>query len=133
MRGGKRAGAGRKAGSANKLTRKIADKALAQGISPLEYMLKLLRVEPPADADAARKAEIEAMRFEAAKAAAPYVHPKLQAIEHKGPNDGPIKVENFDNRETARRMLFLLASGAVAAEAKAKPAPKARKKLPVAA
>lgn len=44
------------------------------GISPLEYMLGVLRdVEKPAD-----------MRFEAAKAAAPYMHARLAAVEHSG-------------------------------------------------
>lgn len=110
MRGGKRPGAGRKAGSANKLTRRIADKALAEGATPLEYMLKLLRIEPPSDADEVKKAQIEAMRFEAAKAAAPYVHPKLQAIEHKV--DGPIKVEHYDARESAKRLAYHLRANA---------------------
>jgi hypothetical protein len=128
VRGGRRPGAGRKAGSANKLTRKIADKALAEGTTPLEYMLKLLRAEPTPDADAAEKARLEAMRFEAAKAAAPYVHPKLQAIEHKGPNNGPIKVEHFDPRDVARRMAFLLAQEAHQVDKDKAPAPKPVKK-----
>jgi hypothetical protein len=106
VRGGKRPGAGRKAGSANKLTRKIADKAVAEGVTPLEYMLRLLRIQTPAGADADRKAQIEAMRFEAAKAAAPYIHPKLGAIEHKV--EGPIKVEHYDGRETAKRLAYFL-------------------------
>lgn len=73
-RGGARPGAGRKPGSATKRTREIADAAAAEGLSPLEYMLSLLR-DPEQSA---------AVRFEAAKSAAPYVHPKLSAIEHSG-------------------------------------------------
>jgi len=80
-RGGKRPGAGRKPGSANTRTREIADKAIAEGITPLEYMLSVLRDE---DAD-------KLVRFEAAKAAAPYVHPKLAAIEHTGKDGGPVE------------------------------------------
>lgn len=41
---------------------------------PLDYMLSMLRDE---------KLE-PAARFEAAKAAAPYVHAKLAAVEHSG-------------------------------------------------
>jgi hypothetical protein len=73
-RGGARPGAGRKPGSATKRTREIADRAADAGLTPLDYMLGLLRDESlPPD-----------MRFEAAKAAAPYVHPKLATTEHKG-------------------------------------------------
>ncbi len=42
------------------------------GISPLDYLLQVMR-DPSGDSGA---------RLEAAKAAAPYVHPKLSAIEH---------------------------------------------------
>lgn len=70
-RGGSRPGAGRKAGSATKRTREIADAALAEGLTPLEYMLKILRDESQAP-DA---------RMDAAKSAAPYIHPRLAAIE----------------------------------------------------
>jgi hypothetical protein len=31
-------------------------------------------------------------RFEAAKAAAPYIHPRLAAIEHTGKGGGPVQV-----------------------------------------
>jgi hypothetical protein len=63
----------RQKGVANKRTREIADAAVAQGITPLEYMLAVLRdetVEPE-------------RRDEMAKAAAPYLHPRLAAIEAK--------------------------------------------------
>lgn len=70
-RGGARPGAGRPAGAANKRTRAIADAALMEGLTPLEYMLDILRSEARSDAE----------RFEAAKQAAPYVHPRLSAIE----------------------------------------------------
>ena len=43
MRGGKRPGAGRPAGAATRRTREIADQALAEGISPLEVMLRAMR------------------------------------------------------------------------------------------
>lgn len=78
--GGARPGAGRKPGSTTRKTREIADRAASEGITPLEYMLNILRDE---DAN-------PAVRFEAAKHAAPYIHPKLSSIEAAGPDGGPI-------------------------------------------
>lgn len=93
-RGGKRKGAGRKAGSATTRTREIADKAMADGITPLEFMLRIMRTEPSDDIEDARLlADLLGMRFEAAKAAAPYVHPRLAAVEIGGDPDAPVKVE----------------------------------------
>ena len=89
--GGARKGAGRKPGSATKRTREIADKAASEGITPLEFMLDLMRSEPPDVEDARVMADYVQMRFEAAKAAAPYIHPRLAAIEHTGEDGGPIK------------------------------------------
>ena len=90
-RGGKRTGAGRKAGSATKKTRAIADQAIEEGISPLEFMLQIMRTAPSDGVeDPKLLADLQAMRFEAAKAAAPYIHPKLASIEHSGPDGGPI-------------------------------------------
>ena len=82
-RGGRRQGAGRPRGSANKKTREIANRAAEEGITPLEYMLNIMR-QPTEHEDPKIQVAREAMAFEAAKAAAPYVHPKLQAIEHTG-------------------------------------------------
>ena len=92
--GGARKGAGRKAGSATSKTREIADKAAACGITPLEYMLKLMRTDEVETEDMRDLLAQRAMRFEAAKAAAPYIHPRLAAIEHTGENGGPISIQN---------------------------------------
>lgn len=70
-RGGARPGAGRKAGAATQKTREIADKAASEGLTPLEYMLRILRDETREDGE----------RFEAAKQAAPYVHARLAAVQ----------------------------------------------------
>lgn len=75
--GGKRAGSGRKKGSVSEATRKrteMAEAALTGGITPLEYMLGILRDEFADPKD----------RFAAAKECAPYVHPRLAAVEHSG-------------------------------------------------
>ena len=89
-RGGARKGAGRKKGSATAKTREIADKAAQEGITPLEYMLEVMRreIHPELEPDEVWKAM--AMKFEAAKAAAPYIHPRLAAVEHSGQDGGPI-------------------------------------------
>jgi hypothetical protein len=81
--GGKRAGAGRKPGSATKKTREIADKAVAQGITPLEVMLEAMNFF--------RELGDMAQAAGFAKDAAPYIHPKLAAIEHSGKDGGAIE------------------------------------------
>ena len=76
---------GRKKGGKNKITlassaHAIMEKAKAAGITPLEYMLGILRDEKqPQD-----------IRMEMAKAAAPYVHPKLQVTKLQGDKDAPL-------------------------------------------
>lgn len=109
-RGGKREGAGRKLGATTTKTRAIADRALRDGISPLEVMLDNMRkaaVEARrAEKDAARSGKPEEVvqltksatdyRMTAqacAKDAAPYVHPRLANVEHAGKDGGPIVVE----------------------------------------
>jgi len=52
------------------------------------------------------------MRFEAAKAAPPYCHPRLQAVTLGGDPENPIKVENVSELEAVRRLAFLLTEGA---------------------
>lgn len=82
-------------------------KALALGITPLEYMLGVMRAVPKPFIEPVKWAgeslgdfhkrsaalrdaydeyveRHEGTRMEAAKNAAPYVHPKLAQIEHKG-------------------------------------------------
>ena len=58
---------GRAKGVPNKITPALAAEIAASGLTPLDYMLKILR-----DTNAP-----EARRDDMAKAAAPYVHPKL--------------------------------------------------------
>ena len=67
--GGKRIGAGRKKGSPNKATAAKAAEIAASGVVPLDYMLQVMR-----DPDSPQQ-----RRDEMAKAAAPYVHPRLAA------------------------------------------------------
>lgn len=104
-KGGARPGAGRKPGSVTQKTREIAAKATAEGITPLEVMLRAMR-EHVELADALRAQAIEAeagvltgdvdadvpMKLrraslsaiddarDAAKDAAPYMHARLAQV-----------------------------------------------------
>lgn len=69
--GGKRPGAGRKPGVPNKVTAERQAEIAASGKTPLDYLLDVMR-------DENREAS---ERLDAAKAAAPYVHPKLSSVE----------------------------------------------------
>jgi len=99
--GGARVGAGRKKGSHGKLTKAVREKALQTGNSPLDVLLSIMRQpEPVREAGesvvaflARHKLWIE-YRFEAAKAAAPYVHPRLQAVEPPGKDGKPTVIEH---------------------------------------
>ena len=71
MAGGARPGAGRKTGAATRKTREIAERAIEDGITPLEFMLNVMRDD----------SNELAVRFQAAKDAAPYIHPRLSAID----------------------------------------------------
>ena len=65
----------------------------ASGLTPLDFMLKLLRCETikiPGERKKYRPT-IDDMKW--AAAAASYVHPRLQAVEVGGPGGGAIKTE----------------------------------------
>lgn len=65
---------GRQKGVPNKATIARQAEIAASGLTPLDYMLSVLRDE----------ATDPVARLDAAKAAAPYVHPKLSATELSG-------------------------------------------------
>lgn len=82
MRGalpGQRRG-GRTKGIPNKASAAKAAEVAASGLTPLDYMLSVMR---DTKADVARRDDM-------AKASAPYVHPKLAAVEHTGADGGPM-------------------------------------------
>ena len=87
--GGARPGSGRKPGTANRRTREIADKAIKGGLTPLEYMLQVVRDEK----------EDRSVRLDAAKGAAPYIHPKLCNVEAnvKGDVGLTVQIVRFDD------------------------------------
>lgn len=72
-RGGKRQGSGRKKGIPNRRTQELQDKVASSGLTPLDYMLGVLRDD---------EQTIE-RRDWAAKEAAPYIHAKLASVAAK--------------------------------------------------
>lgn len=82
-RGGLRAGAGRPKGAATTKTREIANAAIESGLTPLDYLLSVMR---NVQLD-------EAKRIDAAKAAAPYVHPRLATVDLGNKGDKPFATE----------------------------------------
>ena len=84
MRGGKRSGAGRPVGPAQRASKEAFAKAAEGGEMPLDYMLAVMR-DKTAD---------EKRRDTMAAAAAPYVHARLQSTTVKGAGeDGSILIE----------------------------------------
>lgn len=78
QRGGARVGAGRKKGGTSeakevgrKVSGRVAKNLAAANATPLEIMARVM----------AGDTSVTEMQFEAAKAAAPYIHPKLSAIQ----------------------------------------------------
>jgi hypothetical protein len=97
--GGDRSHAGRKKGVPNKMTQATRDKILASGeITPLIFLLrKMLSPAPeqlPGETSVMYSVRYRLWsehRLEAAKAAAPYCHPRLASIEQTGKDGGPIQ------------------------------------------
>jgi len=65
---------GRQKGTPNRATVQRQQEVAESGLTPLDYLLSIMRDE---------QAVID-MRIDAAKAAAPYIHPRLAAIDHSG-------------------------------------------------
>jgi hypothetical protein len=102
-KGGARAGAGRKTGSLTKRTRQIAEAVATQGITPLEVMMKVMHQlyeeagnvsdQDLGNKELANEARIKLLNMAATvgRHAAPYVHPRLSAIEHTGKDGVPLQ------------------------------------------
>jgi hypothetical protein len=90
---------GRQKGGVDKIKREAI--LAAQGITPLDYMLGIIRNEQ----------EDNTVRLDAAKAAAPYVHARLQTTTLAGDPEKPLKVDMSD-LEAARRLAFLMTKAA---------------------
>lgn len=72
---------GRQKGTPNKTNAEREASIAASGLTPLDYLLQVMRTETAA----------ENIRIDAAKAAAPYVHPKLANIQLAGDKDNPLR------------------------------------------
>jgi hypothetical protein len=93
-RGGSRPNAGRKSKSRELLIERSRNVAAQASITPLEYLLQIAQ-----DTGATDK-----RRFAAAVAAAPYVHPRLAAVEHSGNQDKPVVTYQIITGYPARAM-----------------------------
>ena len=82
--GGRRPGAGRKLGSRNRAALEMADRAAAEGITPLELILLAMRQYH-------QEGKL-ALALDAAVKAAPYLHPRLAAVEVSG-GETPVRLE----------------------------------------
>lgn len=80
-KGGARAGAGRKPGIPSKKNAETIKAVEESGLTPLEYMLSVMR------SNIAEPRE----RLNAANMAAPYVHAKLSSIEVTGKDGGALE------------------------------------------
>lgn len=108
-RGGPRPGSGRPPGSPNHRTRAVAARAAAEGISPVEAMLSIMR-------DALVKKD-SPLALEAARHAAPYCHPRLSAVLLR--DDRERDLAAFDNPALAQFVRDALIN--IAAEITAEP------------
>jgi len=112
---------GRRPGSKNKRTLELEARveAMLEGIDasqmlPVDFLLYLMRDS---------KLEI-GLRFEAARAAAPFLHPRLAQVEHSGPGRGPIQTEGkheVSDIEAVRLIGRLLTRTAAATESSSEP------------
>lgn len=113
-KGGARTGAGRKEGSLTRRTREIAEVAAAKGITPLEVMMSAMMELYKEAANCSRdhhdhgdnskehddghdtmftenRIKLLNMAATIARHAAPYIHPRLSAIEHTGKDGAPLQ------------------------------------------
>lgn len=72
---------GRKKGAPNKSTLKRKESLAASGLNPVDYLLQVMR-------DTGNDTGI---RIDAAKAVAPYLHPKLANVQISGDQDNPLQ------------------------------------------
>lgn len=116
----------------------MAERALAEGKTPLEVMLDNMRhfqqvaidaeatlagltveeigggkMDPEEQfkfllAKAKQAAGLRQAAHDCARDAAPYMHPRLAAIEHTGANGGPIETTETAPRDLARAVLAVL-------------------------
>ena len=85
--GGARQGGGRKPGQSTRLNEEARKKAAEGGLLPLDYLLSIMRDEASARNE----------RIDAAKAAAPYIHARLNATTLSGDADKPLTISRIEH------------------------------------
>ena len=126
--GGKRSGAGRKPGIANKATQARQAEVAETGVTPLEVMLYNMRSAHAAglaiDKKLARTKDEAAMAIlmvqrraareesqRCAKQAADFIHPKLQSVMHAQDPDNVQRVIHSVDRESLERAARFIRGG----------------------
>jgi len=114
---------GRQKGTPNKPgVKELAARLAAEGETPLEFMIRIMRTPMPTklkgednETHLRKCKEHFAVQQDMAKAAAPYIHPRLQTTTIAGDEEAPLKVA-VDLTEGARRIAFALSKAAHAAD-----------------
>lgn len=90
--GGHRLGAGRKKGTVNRVSREMREKVIRRG-TPLDIMMDTVHAFLAAAQQQTGDKRLLLLQQAAAiaKDAAPYIHPKLSAVEQTGPDGGPVQ------------------------------------------
>lgn len=96
-RGGTRTNAGRKPGAATRRTREIAEKAASAGVMPVDVQLATMRAIWSQATSQGKVVDLKLARdaCDVAAQVAPYVHPRLAAVETRTDNsrgDLPVAV-----------------------------------------
>lgn len=89
---------GRQKGTPNRITSVWREGALSSGLSPLDYLLRVMRDE----------GEDPDRRLDAAARAAPYVHQRLAAVEVIRPPREPGPEEAAEKRRLIEKLLTLV-------------------------
>jgi len=85
--GGKRPGAGRPKGALNKVNLAVKQRIADSGMLPLDYLMSVMLDEESTRAE----------RMDAAKAAAPYIHARLNATTLSGDADKPLTISRIEH------------------------------------
>lgn len=85
QRGGARKGAGRKAGAITKRTRQAAEQVIQRGLTPLQVMVEAME-------SAYNNGDLRGAAALAEKAA-PYVHPRLSAVNAQTQVTGQLQIQ----------------------------------------
>lgn len=89
---------GRPKGARNKRSVELEAEARATGITPLQVMLGTVEhlLRRARTAREPERTELMVQASDIAAKIAPYLHPRLQAIQHTGAGGGPIRTETHE-------------------------------------